>query len=61
MQLIVSTLLLLGAIWVAAEVSYPSSFKLVFNSTESDVYGPWAPYVCSVLGLVSGMIIAAFT
>jgi inorganic pyrophosphatase len=61
MQLIVSTVLLLGVIYVAAEVSYPKSFKLVFKSSESQDFGPWAPYVCSVLGLVSGMIIAAFT
>jgi inorganic pyrophosphatase len=61
MQLIVSTVLLLGVIYIAAEVSYPASFKLVFNSSESEIFGPWAPYVCSVLGLVSGMIIAAFT
>ena len=61
MQLIVSTVLLLGVIYVAAEVSYPKSFKLVFKSSESEDFGPWAPYVCSVLGLVSGMIIAAFT
>lgn len=46
---------------MAAEVTYPKSFKMVFNTYESDVYGPWAPYVCSILGLVSGMIIAAFT
>ena len=35
MQLIVSTVLLLGVIYVAAEVSYPKSFKLVFRSSES--------------------------
>jgi len=61
MQLIVSTVLLLGVIYLAAKVSYPANFKMVYNQSESDVFGPWAPYVCSILGLVSGMIIAAFT
>lgn len=61
MQLIVSTVLLLGVIYVAAHVSYPENFKLVYESHESEVFGPWAPYLCSILGLISGMFIAAFT
>ena len=61
-QLIVSTLLLLGVIYLAAYLTFPSSFKLVYgNGDETQELGPWTPYLCSIMGLVSGMIIAAFT
>ena len=61
-QLIVSTILLLGSIYLSAYISYPASYKLnIPNADEPVVLGAWTPYVCSILGLVSGMIIAAFT
>lgn len=61
MQLIVSTILLLGFIYVAAALSYPSQFKLDGVTTNPEQLAPWTPYVCSIIGLISGMIIAAFT
>jgi H+-translocating diphosphatase len=61
MQLIVSTILLIGVIYICAYLSFPPEFKMVYNSTESPAYGVWAPYLCSLLGLISGMIIAGFT
>lgn len=61
-QLILSTILLLGVLYLAAYLTYPESFKLIFeNDVSTDDLGPWTPYLCSVMGLVSGMIIAAFT
>ena len=62
-QLILSTILLLGVIYLAAYFTYPEKFVIYFgNETDvSDDLGPWTPYLCSIFGLVSGMIIAAFT
>ncbi len=56
-----STFLLLGVIYLAAYLSYPAEFILKEVSFTSDKLGVWVPYLCSVMGLVSGMIIAAFT
>lgn len=61
MQLIISTVLLLGVILAASFLTYPSNFEL---RVKDHVFGgltPWIPYICSIAGLVSGMIIAAFT
>ena len=61
-QLILSTILLLGVIYLAAHLTFPEKFRLYFgNDEKTDVLGPWTPYLCSVMGLVSGMVIAAFT
>ena len=58
-QLIVSTLLLLGVIALVAYLSYPSEFKLMAGETfTADFYHP---YLCAVTGLVSGLLVAAFT
>ena len=57
-QLILSTVLLIGFIYLVAYLSYPTKFKLL---DMGDELGVWTPYLCSVLGLISGMIIAAFT
>jgi inorganic pyrophosphatase len=62
-QLIGSTILLLGVLYLVAYLSYPDKFELILK-TESESkkdLAPWTPYLCSVFGLVSGMIIAAFT
>lgn len=60
-QLFISTILLLGFIYTAALASYPSDFRLKGVTAENESVGPWAPYVCSIIGLVSGMVIAVFT
>jgi inorganic pyrophosphatase len=61
-QLILSTVLLLGFIYLVAHLSYPEKFG-INDPSEPKIkeLGVWVPYVCSVMGLVSGMIIAAFT
>lgn len=54
--------MLLGIIYLVAYLSYPENFELIITETEMKKdLAPWTPYLCSVLGLVSGMIIAAFT
>ena len=60
-QLIISTILLVGFIYAAAALSYPSTFILKGVKTNPEVLAPWTPYVCSLVGLISGMIIAGFT
>lgn len=61
-QLLISTVLLLGVIYLAAFVSFPSTFILTIpNAEQPVVLSVWTPYVCSILGLISGMIIAVFT
>lgn len=61
-QLIYSTILLFGSLYLSAFISYPTSYKLsIPNAEQPVVLGVWTPYLCSILGLISGMIIAAFT
>jgi inorganic pyrophosphatase len=60
-QLIVSTVLLVGIIYLAAVLSYPKNFELrLLNKTISS-RTPIYPFICSLFGLVSGLVIAAFT
>jgi len=60
-QLLVSTLLLLLGILGASWLTYPSNFELRVKDHTFSGITPWIPYLCSIAGLVSGMIIAAFT
>lgn len=62
-QLILSTVLLMGIVYLAAYLSYPQKFVLIneVEAVEFKDLGAWTPYLCSAMGLVSGMIIAAFT
>lgn len=55
-QIIGSTVVLLGMTYLVCIFSFPDTFK--FNGEEIDLF---KPYLCSILGLISGMIIAAFT
>ena len=62
MQLIVSTVLLLGLIYFVAYLSFPQKFIMKLPNIEDPVEMTiWIPYLCSISGLVSGMFIAAFT
>jgi hypothetical protein len=61
MQLIVSTIVLLIVIYIVAYFTFPASFELRLAGKKLSGLKPIIPYICSVLGLVSGMIIAAFT
>ena len=62
MQLIVSTVLLLGLIYFVAYLSFPERFLMKLPIITQPVeMGIWTPYLCSIFGLVSGMFIAAFT
>lgn len=54
-------MLLLGGIFAAAILTYPSSFEVRTLGKTYGPLGPVIPYICSICGLVSGMIIAAFT
>lgn len=56
----ISTILLAGAIYGAAALSYPSSFVLD-GLKDNPVLHPWKPYLCALFGLVSGMIIGGYT
>lgn len=61
-QLILSTVLLIFFIYLVAYLTYPQKFYLIDPTVAKPTeLGVWTPYLCSVLGLVSGMIIAAFT
>lgn len=61
-QLIISTILLIGVIYLAAYLSFPEKYLMKLpNTNKMTELAPWTPYVCSIMGLVSGMIIAAFT
>jgi hypothetical protein len=52
--------LLAGAIYGAAILTYPQSFILT-ELPGLQVLHPGKPYLCALFGLVSGMLIGAFT
>ena len=61
-QLVVSTVILVGIIYLASILSYPSNFQINISSKKIITdRTPLHPFICSVMGLVSGLIIAAFT
>lgn len=59
--LIVSTILLVGIAYLAAVLTYPKSFDLRFKRKVLEGRTPLSPFLCTIFGLVSGLIIAAFT
>lgn len=59
-QLIGSTVVLLGVTYLVCVFSFPANSLLVRGSTIDSIQR-WKPYLCSIFGLISGMIIAAFT
>lgn len=59
-QVIISTVLLAAILYAVATVSYPTTFIMTDVSRTKIMY-PWKPYVCALMGLVSGMIIGGFT
>jgi inorganic pyrophosphatase len=73
-QIVLSTVLLIGGIFAAAYLTLPSKFLLVLTGAENpsdpinpvviDAFFDRKPYhaaVCSIFGLISGMIIGIFT
>lgn len=46
--------------YFAAYITFPENFVLI-NLGRENVFQVWVPYLCSAFGLVSGMVIAAFT
>lgn len=57
-QLIGSTIVLIGITYVVCIFSFPTQFKFRNSDTIFELY---VPYLCCIFGLISGMIIAAFT
>lgn len=58
-QLIGSTIILLGITYVVTIFSFPEISYM--GGQVNKTFERWVPYLCSILGLISGMIIAAFT
>jgi len=52
--------LLAGAIYGAAHISYPGNFVLT-ELQDGQILQPWKPYLCALFGLVSGMFIGMAT
>jgi Na+/H+-translocating membrane pyrophosphatase len=59
-QIIISTVLLIIAIYVVATHSYPARFVLI-DVDRTRILTPLRPYICALLGLVSGMLIGGVT
>jgi H(+)-translocating pyrophosphatase len=59
--LIVSTIVLIGVSYLAAYLAYPSNFEMRLQGKTISNRGPLYPFLCTLFGLVSGLIIAAFT
>lgn len=58
MQLIISTLVIAVLLIFVSFISFPDTIRQI-EHIKSFTY--FYPYVCSVIGLVSGLLIAAFT
>lgn len=59
-QIVISTVLLAGALYAAAYISFPQTFVLT-ELQGLQILHPWKPYLCAVFGLVSGMLIGMVT
>jgi inorganic pyrophosphatase len=59
--LIVSTIILIGISYLAAYLTYPSSFELRLQGKTIAERSALYPFLCTLFGLVSGLVIAAFT
>ena len=60
-QLFVSTIILVGIIYLTAILTYPSSFEIRIPHHVITGRNPVHPFLCSIFGLISGFIIAFFT
>jgi Na+/H+-translocating membrane pyrophosphatase len=58
MQLIISTIFIAVLLILVSFISFPEAIKQVGNDLSLTYLDP---YICSVIGLVSGLLIAAFT
>jgi H(+)-translocating pyrophosphatase len=61
MQLIISTIILVGISYLATWLTYPADFEIRLQSKVLSGRKPIHAFLCSCIGLVSGLIIAAFT
>ena len=59
--LIVSTILLIGIAYLASYLSYPHNFELRLRGKTIGDRTALHPFLCTLFGLISGLIIAAFT
>ena len=61
MQLIISTVVLIFVLLLAALITYPAHFEMRLTGSTINGITPWIPWICAIIGLIAGMIIAAFT
>ena len=59
-QIIISTVLLIILVYFAAINSYPATF-ILSDISRTNVLTPMRPYICALMGLVSGMLIGGVT
>jgi len=59
--LIASTIVLFGVLYLASWLTYPGGFELRLTGYTISGLTPLTPWICAIIGLVAGMIIAAFT
>jgi H+-translocating diphosphatase len=59
--LIVSTIALIGISYLAAVLTYPGSFELRLQGKTIAGRSALHPFLCTLFGLISGLVIAAFT
>lgn len=60
-QLIVSTIILIGVLYLAAWLTFPTDFEIRLKAKVLTDRKHLHAFLCSLIGLVSGLIIAAFT
>jgi H+-translocating diphosphatase len=59
--LIISTVLLVGIAYLAAYLTYPKTFDLRLKGKVLAGRTVVSPFLCTLFGLISGLVIAAFT
>ena len=60
-QLFVSTIVLIGVIYLTSVLTYPTNFEMRIPGHVIGGRTPVHPFLCSLFGLISGFIIAFFT
>lgn len=60
-QLVVATAIMMGSLYLSAYLTFPPQFTLS-NIYERyyDLLPVWVPYLCSVIGIVSALLLCLF-
>ena len=62
MQFLISNVVMIGILYLAAFLSLPEQFKIThLYERYYDVQEPWIPYICTLMGLLISILISLYT